>query len=130
MAHFAQVKNGIVQQVIVISDRDAPDPAPENSEPLGQAFIRDVLKLDGEWVQTSYNNTFRAHYAGIGYTWDDEYKVFYAPQPYPSWSLDEAWNWVAPVPYPDDGGLYTWNEDTLEWDEIQVSLTDSEDDGA
>jgi hypothetical protein len=129
MAHFAQVIDGIVQQVIVVADRDAPDPAPEHSEPLGQAFIRDVLKLDGEWMQTSYNNTFRAHYAGIGYTWDAEYEVFYAPQPYLSWTLDAQWNWQAPVPYPDDG-MYTWNEDTLEWDEIQVSLTDSEDDGA
>jgi len=85
---------------------------------LGQAFIRDVLKLDGDWVQTSYNNTFRAHYAGIGYTWDAENQVFVSPQPYPSWTLDETWNWVAPVPYPDDGGLYTWDEETQQWIEI------------
>ena len=115
MAHFAQVIDGIVQQVIVISDRDAPDPAPEHSEPLGQAFIQEVLSLDGEWVQTSYNNTFRAHYAGIGYTWDATNQVFIAPQPYPSWTLDEAWNWMPPVPYPDDGGMYTWDEETQTW---------------
>jgi hypothetical protein len=115
MAHFAEVIDGVVQQVIVVSDNEAPDPAPEHSEPLGQAFIRDVLRLGGEWVQTSYNRTFRAHYAGIGYTWDAENDVFYAPQPYPSWTLDAEWNWQAPVPYPDDGGLYTWDEATLSW---------------
>jgi hypothetical protein len=115
MAHFAQVIDSVVQRVIVISDSDAPNPAPEHSEPLGQAFIRDVLRLDGEWVQTSYNNTFRAHYAGIGYTWDAENDVFYAPQPYPSWTLDADWNWQAPVPYPTDGGDYTWDEATLSW---------------
>ena len=115
MAHFAKIVNSTVEQVIVINDQDAPDPAPNNSEPIGQAFIRDVLGLDGEWVQTSYNGTFRAHYAGIGYTWDTINQVFYPPQPYPSWYLDEDWNWQAPVPYPNDGNDYLWDEATQQW---------------
>ena len=115
MAHFAQVENTIVQQVIVISDTDAPDPAPENSEPLGQAFIRDVLGLDGEWIQTSYHNKFRGNYAGIGYIWDEVNQVFYPSQPYPSWYLDENWKWQAPVSYPDDGNEYIWDEETQQW---------------
>jgi hypothetical protein len=115
MAHFAHVLNSTVQQVIVISDNDAPDPAPSHSEPLGQAFIRDVLQLEGEWVQTSYNSKFRAHYAGIGYTWDAVNEVFYPPQPYPSWSLDANWNWQPPVPYPNDGHIYKWDENTISW---------------
>lgn len=69
MAHFAQVDNGIVQQVIVIANADCNDlPFPE-SEPVGQAFIAS-LGLDGEWLQTSYNNNFRGKYAGIGYIWN------------------------------------------------------------
>jgi len=120
MAHFAQVENTIVQQVIVISDTDAPDPAPQHSEPMGQAFIRDVLKLNGEWIQTSYNNKFRAHYAGEGYTWDATNQVFYAPQPYPSWHLDENWNWQAPVPYPNDGKEYYWDEAKQQWIPIDL----------
>jgi hypothetical protein len=115
MAHFAKIVNSTVEQVIVINDQDAPDPAPNNSEPIGQAFIRDVLGLDGEWVQTSYNGTFRAHYAGIGYTWDAINQVFYPPQPYPSWHLDKDWNWQAPVPYPDDGNEYVWDEQSQNW---------------
>jgi len=116
MAHFAQIdENSKVQQVIVISNTDAPDPAPENSEPLGQVFITDVLKLEGEWIQTSYNSKFRAHYAGIGFTWDPENQVFYGPQPYPSWILDENWNWQAPTPYPDNDNFYQWDEETLSW---------------
>lgn len=68
MAHFAQIKNGIVQQVIVVSNDDAP------TEAAGQAFIASI-GLDGEWVQTSYNNNpiegqDRGKYAGIGDTWD------------------------------------------------------------
>ena len=63
MAHFAKVENGIVQQVIVVSNDDAPD------EATGQVFIAS-LGLTGEWIQTSYNANFRSAYAGIGYTWN------------------------------------------------------------
>lgn len=39
-------------------------------------------------------------------------------QPYPSWTLDgEKWN--SPVPYPEDGKLYKWNEDLLNWIEVE-----------
>ena len=70
MAHFAKVQNGIVQQVIVVSNDDAP------TETAGQAFIASI-GLEGEWVQTSYNNNpvegqDRGKYAGIGDLWDGE----------------------------------------------------------
>ena len=113
MAHFAQIQNGIVQQVIVVSNDDAPDPYPA-SEALGQAFIAS-LGLEGEWRQTSYHGSFRAHYAGIGYTYDPTADVFYAPQPFPSWALDDNWNWQAPHQAPDDGEEYGWDEETGGW---------------
>jgi hypothetical protein len=116
MAHFARIEKGIVQQVIVVSNDDAPDPYPA-SEALGQAFIAS-LGLGGEWVQTSYSGTFRAHYAGIGCVYDEANDVFYAPQPYPSWTLDDQWNWQPPTPYPDDGKTYVWDEDLLAWVEV------------
>ena len=82
MAHFAQLdNNNIVQQVIVISNDDAPDPYPE-SEPIGQAFIA-ALGLPGVWLQTSYHGTFRGCYAGLGYTYDPDLDEFVAP-PEPS----------------------------------------------
>jgi hypothetical protein len=81
MAHFAQIQDGIVQQVIVVSNDDAPDPFPE-SEALGQAFIAS-LGLGGQWVQTSYHGTFRGCYAGIGYTYDPELDEFIPPEPEP-----------------------------------------------
>lgn len=40
------------------------------------------------------------------------------PQPYPSW----VWNdgaWQPPIPYPDDGQFYNWDEDNMTWVEIQ-----------
>jgi len=79
MAHFAELNSeNVVLRVIVISDTDCPDPAPDN-EAAGQAFIADVLKLAGEWKQTSYNGNFRGTYAGIGYTYDPDLDEFVAP---------------------------------------------------
>lgn len=103
MICFAQVINGIVQQVIVAD----------------QAYI-DTLPDPAQWVATdtdSYGGIgLRANYAGIGYTYDSVNDVFYAPQPYPSWILDHTdWLWDAPVPYPTDGEYYIWDEDTVSW---------------
>jgi len=70
MAHFAEIRGGRVVNVIVVSNDDAP------TEAAGQAFIASI-GLDGEWVQTSYNNNpiegaSRGKYAGIGDLWDGE----------------------------------------------------------
>ncbi len=75
MAHFAKIENGIVREVIVVGNDDAP------TEAAGQAFIASI-GLIGEWVQTSYNNNpvegaSRGKYAGIGDTWDGT--VFASP---------------------------------------------------
>ena len=115
MAYFAQLdETGTVVQVIAVSNADAPDPATEHSEPLGQAFIAS-LGLPGEWRQTSYNGNFRKAYAGPGFTYDPDDDVFIAPQPFPSWTLDGNHDWQAPTPMPEQGGPYTWDEDTLTW---------------
>lgn len=87
MAHFARIdNNNVVRQVIVISDNDCPDPAPDN-EAQGQAFIADVLGLAGTWKQTSYNGNFRGVYAGIGYTYDPAIDEF-VPPPEPEPPVD------------------------------------------
>jgi len=78
MAHFARIDNNTVIEVIVISDDNCPDPAP-NNESAGQTFIADVLGLAGEWKQTSYNGNFRGTYAGIGYTYDPAIDEFVPP---------------------------------------------------
>lgn len=116
MAYFAQIdEDGTVLQVISISNADAPDPAPEHSEPLGQTFIADVLSLSGTWVQTSWSGKIRKQYAGIGWRYDAEADVFIAPQPFPSWTLDANHDWQPPTPYPTDGERYGWDEDALAW---------------
>lgn len=119
MAHFAKVLDGTVTQVIV-------------AEP--EFFDKFIDSSPGKWMQTSYNtrggvhydpNTgeadggvaLRKNYAGIGFAYDADRDAFIPPQPYASWTLDDAsCLWEAPVPMPADGKAYRWNEETLSWE--------------
>lgn len=113
MAHFAKLdENNVVTQVIVIANEELLDNGIE-SEAKGIAFCQ--LLFGGNWVQTSYNSSFRKKYAGIGDTYDLTNDVFIAPQPFASWVLDANFNWQAPASRPTDGKIYIWNEETLAW---------------
>jgi len=120
VSHFAKVLDGKVIQVIVAE----PD-----------FFDTFVDSSPGQWLQTSYNTrggvhygqdgnpdggvALRGNYAGIGYTYDATHDVFYAPQPFPSWTLSQtAWLWEPPVAYPTDGKRYVWDEPTVSWKEF------------
>lgn len=119
MAHFAQLDdNNIVTQVIVVANDELLDNGVE-SEAKGIAFCQSLL--GGNWKQASYNGNIRKQYAGIGYTYDAVNDVFIAPQPYPSWSLDENFDWQSPTPRPEGIGWY-WDEDSLSWIELAQSL--------
>jgi len=81
MAHFAKVENGVVQQIIVVSNDDCGGGEFPESEPIGQKFIAS-LGLSGEWLQTSYHANFRGYYAGVNYTFNEnlgEYGEFVPP---------------------------------------------------
>ena len=113
MAHFAELINGIVTRVIVVSNADTASNGVEYGA-IGAAFCHNLL--GGEWMQTSYNGNMRFNYAGIGYTYDAVRDAFIAPKPYASWLLDEATcRWEAPTPMPYDGVMYIWDEATVSW---------------
>ena len=114
MGHFAKVVNGKVEQVIV-------------AEP--EFFTTFVDTSPGTWLQTSYNTIggqhtqggtpLRGNYAGIGFIYDQANDVFYAPQPYASWVLNNTtWTWEAPVAMPEDGKKYNWDEASTSWVEV------------
>ena len=122
MSHFAEIdRDGIVKRVLV-AEQDFI-----NTGVVGDSF---------NWIQTSYNtrggvhyapdsNTpdegvaLRKNYAGVGYIYDKTKDAFYAPQPFPSWTLDDdTCQWNPPVVYPDDSKMYQWDEDSTEWKEI------------
>lgn len=118
MAHFAQLDdNNIVTQVIVVANDELLLDGVE-SEVKGILFCKSLFGEDTKWKQTSYNSTIRKNYAGIGYTYDAANDYFFAPQPYPSWTLDADARWQPPVAMPTDDKMYSWNEETLSWDEV------------
>jgi hypothetical protein len=111
MAHYAKVENTLVTQVIVAE---------------AEFFETFVDSSPGEWIQTSYNTQggvhsdggtpLRKNYAGVGFTYDSVRDAFISPQPHPSWVLDEdTCIYEAPVPYPTDDLMYSWDEDTTSW---------------
>jgi hypothetical protein len=81
MAHFAKINSeNIVEQVIVIDNKDIQNLEFPESEIIGQTFIKN-LGLDGKWLQTSYNNNYRNVYAGQGFSYDVQSDNFYPPKP-------------------------------------------------
>jgi len=79
MAHFAQVDEyQIVRNVIVVNNSDCGGGDFPASEPIGQEFIASI-GIEGEWLQTSYNNNFRGQYAGQGMTYDPVLDEFVSP---------------------------------------------------
>lgn len=119
MAHFAELnENNIVQRVIVINNRVILNDNNEEVEQLGIDFCKSLYGENTNWVQTSYNGVFRKQFASHGYEYDINNGVFISTQPYPSWSLDENFDWQAPISYPDDGQNYLWNEEAQQWDLI------------
>ena len=126
MSHFAKLdENNLVTFVTVGREED------DGLEEELNARTGDVYR------QTSYNThggvhytdgepsadqtqAFRFNYAGIGFTYDADRDAFIPPHPYPSWVLDEATClWEAPVAYPDDGKMYTWDETITDWREVE-----------
>lgn len=114
MAHFAELdQDNIVTRVLVIADKDCRDSNGLESEPAGAAFC--AALFGGRFIQTSYSGRIRKRFAGIGDTYDAALDAFIRPRPYPSWTLDESADWAPPVPYPDGGSRFVWDEATLSW---------------
>ena len=132
MAHFAELdENNVVTRVLV----------GDNNDPAGDEGYQWLIdNLGGNWVKTSYNAIggkrrnpetgeitedpgFRKNYAGIGFTYNETLDAFIPPKPFNSWLLNEdTCLWDAPVAYPTDGKLYAWNEEALNWVEVEVPL--------
>ena len=131
MAHFAKIgKGNIVQEVVVVANAVLKDKDNNEQESLGVKFLQELYGSRDIWKQTSYNTRggkhqlggkpFRKNFASVGYEYDEDKDAFIPPQKYKSWTLDEtSCKWKPPVDHPLDGKTYTWNEQTLNWDEVE-----------
>lgn len=99
MSYWAKVLDNEVLKVIVAEE---------------EFFETFVDSSPGKWIETTKDN-----YAGVGMTYDEDRDAFIPKKPYSSWVLNETTcNWDAPSAYPDDGKMYSWNEETLAWVEV------------
>ena len=118
MAHYALINEttNIVTDVFVGKDEtDASHDWEQYYAPDGFICRRTSYNTHGG-THTDGGTPFRKNYAGIGYTFDAARDAFIPPQPFPSWTLnDDTCLWEPPVPYPDAGPDYTWNEEGQQW---------------
>jgi hypothetical protein len=129
MAYFAEISEfNKVTRVLSI---------PNEQEHRGQEFLANDLGLGGTWIQTSFNTIngehllggtpLRKNFAGIGFTYDESRDAFIPEPVYKNWVLDEeTCNWVAPIPYPNDDKAYIWNDNKIEWEEVNQQETEVE----
>lgn len=116
MAHYAFLdENYIVTEVIVGKDESNFDWERYYGDIRGQLCKRTSYNTIGG-VHKNGGTPLRKNYAGLGFTYDPIRDAFIAPKPYPSWFLnEETCRWEAPVPYPNDGQMYSWDESTKSW---------------
>ena len=115
MAHYALLDtNNIVVRVITgIDENDFIDgKTPED-------WYAEFTQF--KCIRTSYNHNIRKQYAGVGYSYNEEADVFIKPQPFPSWVLDEKFDWQPPKPMPTDQGFVDWNEELGEWINVEAN---------
>jgi hypothetical protein len=105
MSHWAELDENNIVIRVVVGDNDKP----------GEGYQELVDNLGGRWVQTSYNGNFRKQFAGFDFAYDEANDVFISPPPFPSWVLNESFDWEPPVARPREDRLYFWNEETVSW---------------
>jgi hypothetical protein len=94
--------NNIVTQGTVLEDSVAA------TEAKGEAYLNKIYKTSDTWKETLKGVT-------KDHTYDPDTGVFIPPKPSPTWVLDENNTWHPPVPYPDDGGNYYWDDPSQTW---------------
>jgi hypothetical protein len=115
MAHYAYIdNNNIVVAVTVGKDETELINGLDTETYYAQGTPYAVKR-------TSYNGKIRKNYAGIGFTYDAQRDAFIAPKPFNSWVLNEdTCRWQAPTPRLLNDKNYVWDEDTLNWIEIEA----------
>ena len=116
MAHFAQLNEAdLVINIVVVHNNELLEDGQE-VEAKGIDFCKWLYGPETRWVQTSYNGNIRKNYAGMGFLYDSIKDAFIPLKPCSSWILNEdTCQWEPPIPMPEDGGPYQWDEATVSW---------------
>ena len=132
MSHFAKLDENNVVVFVTVGRQEDDGKELELQERTGDVYkqtsynTRGGVHYNPETGEPSADQSkaLRYNYAGIGFTYDPERDAFIPPKPYDSWVLDEATClWTAPIPYPADGGEYTWDKSEGDWVEVVSETT-------
>ena len=97
MADYWIVKHGHIENCIIAES----------------AELAQELTLADEVIERTESTLY-----DLGWVKNEDLNKWYNPKgPYPSWSLDENYDWQPPVEKPD--GDYEWDEDNEEWVAIE-----------
>lgn len=104
---FAEIENGIVKNVIVAD----------------QAFVDGLSGLYVQaWIDADGDPAKRANFPNVGDIYDAANDVFYEHRPsnqygpFNRWTIGApTWQWTPPVPYPNDGSVYDWDDPEQKW---------------
>jgi hypothetical protein len=117
MAHYAFLDTeNIVTEIIVGKDESNFDWERYYGDLRGQVCKRTSFNTIGGVHQLG-GTPYRKNFAGVGFTYNKDKDAFIAPQPFPSWVLnEETCLWEPPTPRPDDiTEFYIWNEENQTW---------------
>jgi hypothetical protein len=128
MSHFAKLDQNNIVIFVTVGRQEDDGKEKELSERTGDTYKQtsyntyNGIHYNAETNEPSLDQSkaFRKNFAGVGYSYDKDRDAFIPPQPYSSWTLNEqTCNWDSPVPYPNDGSIYSWNEGTQVWDKVR-----------
>jgi hypothetical protein len=122
MSHFAKLDANNIVTFVTKGRQEDDGRELELCERTGDVYRQTSYNTRGGVHYTDgvpsadQTKALRKNYAGVGYMFDEERDAFIPPKPYESWILNEdTCLWDSPVPYPSDGGMYSWDEETLSW---------------
>ena len=127
MSHFAKLDENNVVTFVTVGRQEDDGLEAELTARTGDVYkqtsyntyggVHYTTDDDGNRIPSEdQSKALRKNYAGIGFTYDADRDAFIPPKPYDSWVLDEdTCLWVAPIPMPEDGEAYTWDEDAGDW---------------
>ena len=120
MAHYAFLdSNNVVTEVIPGKDEgeDGIDWEQWYGDFRGQVCKRTSYNTVGN-THKNGGTPYRGNFAGVGYTYRADIDAFIPPKPFASWLLDSNFQWQSFIPYPTDGKIYSWNEESQTWVEV------------
>ena len=127
MSHFAKLDDNNIVTFVTVGRQEDDGLEAELTARTGDVYKQTSYNTRGgvhynpetNEASADQSKALRYNYAGVGYSYDPERDAFIPPKPFESWVLDEATClWVAPIPMPEDGETYTWNESAVSWEPV------------